>query len=108
MLRRLATTVVIVLGLLTAADAAQVQHPVNGPSSSTTNHLMCWNNATGSASKNCDFGSAGQCLISNGPGVAPTWQTCTGGGGGGTHFVLLNASGHISLNAGGSVICNAC
>lgn len=107
MLRRLISVIVVLAALFTAADAGQVRHPVDGPATSVTNSTVCWNNATGNAAKNCDFGVAGQCLTSNGPGVPPTYQPCPGAVGAGP-FVLLNVGGHISLNVGGSVLCNAC
>ena len=38
-------------------------------------------------------GTAGQCLVSNGAGAEPTWQTCPGGSGGGTGTINLPVSG---------------
>lgn len=63
MIRRLVTTVVVVLALLIAALgdgwSGQVQHPVNGPPSSTPKFYPCWANSTGNQVDTCSNGAIG-------------------------------------------------
>ena len=77
MIQRLVTTVVIVLALLTAADAGQVQHPINGPSSSTPKFYPCYANNTGNQADNCANGALGYTTIQ--AGTAYTFATANCG-----------------------------
>ena len=57
--------------------------------------------SSSSAVGQLSIGTSGQCLISNGPGLAPSWQTCPGSGGG---ITGSGTSGKLALFNGTSTL----